>query len=222
MKNIYNGPSEITKSNHMYMPSRNAAYLETDERGHIQASSLGGNNSRNNVVPQSANLNHGGYYSMERGERAFLQSGGAIQSEKIAFSSVQPGNRPDAFIVNDTITYGNEVQTVHLSFANMTNAEQANANEIVLTQGSDLLGGSQANIEDDLRASMSSIEYADLMQETDRALPNIDEMYDIDVYTSQTTPEVEIQFDTDLTAEIDSVDVAVNSIDDLEVSIDEE
>lgn len=216
MKNIYDGPSEITKSNHMNMPSRNAAYLETDERGHIQASSLGGNNSRNNVVPQSADLNHGGYYSMEKGERAVLQSSGAIQSEKIAFSSVQPGNRPDAFMVNDTITYGNEVQTVHLSFANMTNAEQVNANEIVLTQGSDLLGDPQANIEDDLRTSMSSMEYTDLMQETDMALPNIDEMYDIDVYTSYVAPEVDTQL------EVDSTDVAVDSIDDLEASIDED
>ena len=37
----YNGPSVLTKGNHNNMPSRTDAYLPTDERGHIQASSLG-------------------------------------------------------------------------------------------------------------------------------------------------------------------------------------
>lgn len=55
---IYNGPSELTKGNHTNMPHRTESYLPTDERGHIQASSLGGSNSRENIVPQSADLNH--------------------------------------------------------------------------------------------------------------------------------------------------------------------
>ena len=37
---IYNGPSEITKGNHDGMPHRDSSYLSTDEREHIQASSL--------------------------------------------------------------------------------------------------------------------------------------------------------------------------------------
>ena len=46
----YVGTSEITKGNHNNMPSRTEAYRETDERGHIQASSLSGSNKSNNVV----------------------------------------------------------------------------------------------------------------------------------------------------------------------------
>ena len=46
------------------MPYRTDAYLPGDERGHINASSLGGN-SKDNVVAQNAELNHGAYYSME-------------------------------------------------------------------------------------------------------------------------------------------------------------
>ena len=37
----YRGSCEITKGDHSSMPRRTDAYLETDERGHLQASSLG-------------------------------------------------------------------------------------------------------------------------------------------------------------------------------------
>lgn len=70
----YTGSSEITKGNRNNMPQRTEAYLPTDERGHIQASSLGESNKMENVVAQSAELNHGVYYSMEKGERTWLFS----------------------------------------------------------------------------------------------------------------------------------------------------
>ena len=119
----YHGPSQITDGNHNGMPRRDSSYLKTDERGHIQASSLGGNNTKDNVVAQSKDLNHGGYYRMELGEKAALKNGNTIQSEKIAFASNQPGNRADAFMVNDTVTNAaGQSQNVHLSFSNLMNA----------------------------------------------------------------------------------------------------
>lgn len=174
----YRGTSELTKGNHNNMPSRTDAYLSTDERGHIQASSLGGSNKSDNVVAQSADLNHGGYYQMEEGERAALKNGATIESEKIAYVNGQPGDRPSAFMVNDTITYADgQTQTVNLSFANMTNAEQEALNAESIAYASELMDETP-NPGDSLRASMSSAEYAQLMEETDAALPGVADMYD--------------------------------------------
>lgn len=176
---IYNGPSEITKGNHDGMPHRDSSYLSTDERGHIQASSLGGSNTRDNVVAQARDVNHGGYLSMEKGERAALENN-TIQSEKIAFATNQPGNRADVFMVNDTVTNSSgQSQNVHLSFANMTYAEQESMNETAISKASDMLDA-DPNPGDSLRESMSSEEYAGLMEETDATLPNIEDMYSED------------------------------------------
>lgn len=171
----YNGPSEITKGNHNGMPSRTDAYLPGDERGHVQASSLGGSNTAANVVPQNADVNHGAYYSMEQGERNALNDGAQIHSDKTAYVSSQPGQRPDAFMVNDEITYADgHMETVHLSFQNEGYAEQEAWNE----QSAALLGTFDApNPDDGLRSSMTSDEYGNLMNETDQALPGISDEY---------------------------------------------
>lgn len=173
---VYSGKSDIMRGDHMGMPPRTAAYGPTDERGHIQASSLGGSNSADNVVPQSRDLNHGAYYQMEQGERAALRGGASIQSEKTAYAS-QPGGRPDAFMVNDTISFpGGQTQTVHLSFANLMNADQEALNAEASVQAADLYDA-QPNPGDALRDSMSPVEYGALMEETDAALPSVQDHY---------------------------------------------
>lgn len=175
----YNGPSTLTKGNHDHMPARDGSYLPTDERGHIQASSLGGSNKPENIAPQAKDLNHGSWNNMEAAERDALspRNGCTIDSEKTAFSSNQPGNRPDAFTANDSVTFPDgQTQTVNLSFANMQNSEQAAINEEATTQTSDLMDA-YPNPGDGLRDSMSPEEYADLMAETDAALPNIADYY---------------------------------------------
>jgi len=173
----YYGPSEITNGNHKGMPHRDSSYLSTDERGHIQASSLGGSNGKENVAAQAKDVNHHGYLAMENGEKSALKEGNTIQSEKIAYATNQPGNRADVFIVNDTITNAaGQSQNVHLSFTNMTYAEQESMNETAMSQASDMLDASP-NPEDSLRETMSHEEYASLMEETDAAIPNIGEMY---------------------------------------------
>lgn len=172
----YNGPSEIRPGDHSHMPSRTSAYLPTDDRGHIQASSLGGSNGRENVVPQSADLNRskGAYYNMERAERSTLKDGAEIHSDKTAFASNQPGQRPDAFIVNDQITYADgQTQNVHLSFANLTNSQQAQMNAEVES----LPVADTPNPGDGLRDSMSPDAYGELMAETDSQLPSISDEY---------------------------------------------
>ena len=122
----YSGPLEITKGDHSNMPPRTRAYLSGDERGHINASSLGGTNLTINVAAQSRDVNHGAYYSMEQGERAALQSGAEINSTKTAVVNGSPGDRPEAFLVSDTITYSDgHTENISLSFTNASYAEQA-------------------------------------------------------------------------------------------------
>ncbi|MDO5134264.1 MAG: DNA/RNA non-specific endonuclease, partial [Eubacteriales bacterium] len=172
----YSGTSESVPSSHKGMPPRTDAYEPTDERGHIQASSLSGPNTRDNVVPQSKDLNHGAYLQMENAERSIDKSGGKVESEKSAFVSNQRGGRPDAFMVNDHVTYANgHEQTVHLSFANLTNEQQESMNQ-ALNAHTDMLNA--PNPGDTLRESMSTAEYSQLMEETESYLPSVKEMYD--------------------------------------------
>lgn len=194
----YDGPIEIRLGDHSNMPSRTYAYLPTDERGHVQASSLGGSNGRENIVPQSADLNHGSYTFMEQAERMALKDG-TIHSEKIAFASNQPGQRPDAFIVNDQVTYADgTTQDVHLSFANLTNAEQDQMN----AEAASLPAEDYPNPGDGLRDSMSAEAYAELMEETDAQLPSIsDEYAEADYSGVPTSAEA---WDSDFSSDTDS------------------
>lgn len=171
----YNGPSEIMPGTHSHMPPRTDAFLQSDERGHVQASSLGGINTTSNIVPENAEVNHKAQNSMEQGERCALQNGAAIHSDKTAYASNQPGARPDAFIVNDTVSYPDgHTETIHLSYANESYKDQEARNE----QSATLKDTFDApNPGDNLRASMSNDEYSILMQETDESLPNLRDEY---------------------------------------------
>lgn len=171
----YNGPLSLEKGDHSHMPSRTEAYLPGDERGHINASSLGGNNSKANIAPQHADLNHGAYLSVENGERAALQNGASIESEKTAVVNSQPGDRPSSFTINDSVTYSDgHTETIHHSFTNESYADQSSWNDTAAS-----LPGAfdAANPGDGLRSLMDTESYAALMDETDATLPTLDADY---------------------------------------------
>ena len=171
----WNGSLSIQKGNHSHMPSRTDAYLPGDERGHVNASSLGGSNTTDNVVAQHYDLNHRAYYSMEKGERSALQNGATIDSSKTAIVNAQPGNRPEAFMVSDNVTYSDgHTEAIHHSFTNASYAEQQawNDQSVALYDTFDA-----PNPGDVLGSSMSSAAYADLMENTDIELPGIAEDY---------------------------------------------
>ena len=172
----YHGPSEIMPGNHKNMPHRTeAAYLPEDERGHVQASSLGGTNGPENIVAMNANVNHGGYYSLEEGERTALKNGAAIDSDKTAFVSNQPRQRPGALMVNDTVTYPDgHTEQLHFSFQNESYAMQDLQNEEAAALPDTF---DAPNPGDMLRESMDAQSYASLMEETDAALPDIRDDY---------------------------------------------
>ena len=176
----YTGPCTVCKGNHARMPARNNSYLTTDERGHIQASSLSGCNDKINICPMAKDLNHGAYLSTENGEKNTLSNGHRIETEKIAFSSNQPGHRPDAFMVNDTVLFSNgKQQEIHHSFANLQDDVQENLNA-ELNNHSDMLY--MQNPGDSLRESMPSREYAELMEVTDNELLDIRSEYQVEEY----------------------------------------
>lgn len=172
----YNGPLEIMKGNHNHMPAKTEAYLPGDEKGHVNASSLGGSNNPSNVVPQNSDVNHGGYLSVENGERNALQSGASIVSEKTAIVNGQPGDRPTVFTVNDTVTYAdNHTESIHNSFSNESYTAQSEWNEISAALPDTFDGA--ANPGDSLRDSIGTTSYAELMEEADASLPNLDTDY---------------------------------------------
>ena len=155
----WKGPLSVEKGDHSGMPPRTDAYLPGDEKGHVNASSLAGDNSEANVVAQNKDLNHGGYLSIERGERDALQNGADIYSEKTAIVDSQPGDRPSTFIVNDTVTYADgHSENIYNSFTNESNANQVEWNDM----SSSLPDTYDApNPEDNLRDLMGAEEYAD-------------------------------------------------------------
>lgn len=171
----WEGDLSIEKGNHFHMPGRTDAYLPGDERGHVNASSLGGTNTTDNIVAQHYDVNHGAYYSMEQGERTALQDGAAIDSTKTAIVNANPGDRPEAFMISDNVTYSDgHTESVHHSFTNASYTEQQAWND----QSATLPGTfDDSNLGDTLSSSMSSSEYADLMENTDAELPGIAEDY---------------------------------------------
>lgn len=179
----WNGPLSIQKGNHGHMPPRTDTYLPGEyetgsyHRGHVNASSLGGTNTEDNVTPQHEDLNRagGGYYNMERGERAVLQNGGTIDSLKIAIVNGNPGDRPEVFMISDKVTYPDgHTENVHLSFTNASYEEQQAWND-QLDALPDFFD--PPNPGDALRNSMSSEEYAELMESTDVYFEGVYEEY---------------------------------------------
>lgn len=172
----YNGPLSLEKGDHSHhMPSRTDAYLPGDERGHVNASSLGGVNSRTNVVAQHSDVNHGAYLSVEKGERTALQNGATIESEKTAVVNSQVGDRPTAFTVNDSVSYPDgHTESIHHSFTNESYADQAAWNDMSASLPGTFDG---ENPGDGLRGSMNTESYSSLMDATDAEMPGLDADY---------------------------------------------
>lgn len=171
----YNGPISTEKGDHSHMPSRTEAYLPGDERGHLTASSLGGINTKANVTPQHADVNHNAFMSMEKGERTALQNHATIHSEKTAHVDSKPGDRAHTFTVNDTVTYQDgHKESIHHSFTNESYANQSAWNNMSATLPDTF---DAANPGDTLRGSMDTASYSALMEETDASLTNLDADY---------------------------------------------
>lgn len=164
----WDGPLSRTPSNHVGMPAYTEAYLPGYERGHINASSLGGSNEHSNIAPQHHDLNHGGYRSVEIGETKALNNQASIDSVKMAIVSSHPGDMPTTFTVNDTVTYADgHTESIYHSFTNESSAVQNEWNNIAASLADTY---DAPNPGDALRDEMVVEEYADLMEQTDKEI----------------------------------------------------
>ena len=180
----FDGPLSIEKGDHNKMPHRTSAYLNGDEKGHVNASSTGGINAKTNVVPQNYDVNHKGFAGVESGERTALKNGATIMSEKTAIVDSRPGDRPNTFLINDTVTYADgHVEQIHHSFSNEAYTEvhasgphenQTEWNAMTAALPDTFAG---ENPGDELRSSMDTEAYADLMEATDAEVPGLSEDY---------------------------------------------
>lgn len=148
------------------------------QKGHLIAARENGAIIEENIFSQDAGLNQGRYKKMENAEMRLIQKDSAqVFTEKTAFISNHSKGlqRPDVYMINDTIFYPNgDMNTVHLSFANMSTSEQELLNEesALVAFDTDI-----ENPGDTLRERMTDEEYTELMELTDENLLNIDEEY---------------------------------------------
>lgn len=176
-----------------------AARTSTDQGGHLVGARMNGPSTPENLFAQDGHLNQGPYKTVENAEYRLIsdpEKNASIQTERTAYMShpsSESGNRPDAFMVNDSITYPDgQTQNVNLSFANMTVEAQENINYDLNTrvEMEDL-----PNPGDTLRERMSPEEYTEFMEKTDEQLPSIRDEFgeQISINHSQETGVVDIQ-----------------------------
>lgn len=147
-----------------------------DQRGHIIAAQEGGPNKGYNMTAQNGNLNQGQYKTVENAEVSLARQGYTVHTSKTAFVSNQEGGRPDAYMINDTVTSPDgKVQSINLSFQNESKAEQAAQNQILESEV-DIDNSSPSN---PLRDTLNAEEYSSLMEETNSSLPSLKDGFDM-------------------------------------------
>lgn len=147
---------------------------ESDHDGHGIAARFNGPTIEENLSAMNGKINQGSYKRMENAEVALLKTGASVQTERIAYAyspkAEDGGVRPEAYLVNDTVTYNNrEKQHIHLSFTNMEPKEQGKMNDVV----SNMEMPEILNQGDRLREQMTAVQYAELMESTDQYLPDV-------------------------------------------------
>lgn len=167
-----------------------------DHRGHVIAAQEGGPNKGYNMTAQNGNLNQGQYKTVENTEAALAKQGYNVNVSKTAFVSNQEGGRPDAYMINDTITSPDgKAQSVNFSFQNESKAEQEAQNQF-LENEVDIDNSLNIN---PLRDTMNAEEYSSLMEETNSSLPSLKENFDM-----QNTTEISFEQASESQTSVDS------------------
>lgn len=197
-----------SRNNKMQVQAGDELRMSTDQGGHLVAASHNGPAIRENLFAQDGHLNQGQFKTIENAERRLVsntENPVSIYTERTAYMShpqQEKGVRPDAFMINDTITYADgSKQEVHLSFANMTVEQQENINQEL---GENVDMENIPNPGDTLRENMSAEEYADLMEKTDTELPGLKEEFEEHItndnlQSMDVTMEVDAMEATDIT-----------------------
>lgn len=188
--------------------------VDNDHKGHLVAARFNGEAKAENLYAQNRDVNLIDFKNAENLESRAIKNGDTIETERTAY--ISHGSRPDNFMINDTVTHPNgQVENIHFSFTNESHADLEQYNEI----SRHYLNDDYPNPEDTLRESMSTEEYAELVEETDNYLPSISDEYDggnyhyfpdVQDYSKAETSEVEVsetEVDFDGLGDNDSVSI---------------
>lgn len=100
--------------------------LSTDHGGHLVPASQGGMKDGANISAQDSKVNTRDVRAVERQETAAVRNGMEISTERTSYCGNDP-NRPDAYMINDTVTKSDgSTYNVHHSF---TNTDMSRYNE---------------------------------------------------------------------------------------------
>ena len=162
-----------------------------DDKGHLIAAREGGPAEGYNVSAQNRTLNRGAYKTVENAEVRLANEGNEVETEKTAYVS-NPGSKPDAYMVNDTITTPEgETQHVNLSFQNASPEEQQEWNDY-LEQNVDI---DEQEYWSSAKENMSPDEHNAMAEDFDNELSSVKDEYDLDNTTessfAETAPENE-------------------------------
>lgn len=167
-----------------------------DQRGHLIAAQEGGPNKGYNMTAQNGNLNQGQYKTIENAEVSLARQGYDVNTSKTAFVSNQEGGRPDAYMINDTVTSPDgKTQSINLSFQNESRAEQEAQNQMLENE----VGINDSLNINPLQDTMNAEEYSSLMEETNSLLPSLKDSFDM-----QNTTEISFEQATESQTAIDS------------------
>lgn len=194
-----NNPASRNGMSSIHPNDYNSAY---DDKGHLIAAREGGMAKEENIFTMNRSLNRGEYKTVENAEVRLAEQNNTVEVEKTAYVS-NPGAKPDAFMVNDTITTPEgRTQTVHLSFQNTTKSEQETWDAIA-AQNTDYDAFSNPN---SARESMTESEYNDIMEQTEGYSSNVRDEFDIENSFSfdQTFDSQEATSDQDYSADTES------------------
>lgn len=167
-----------------------------DHRGHVIAAQEGGPNKGYNMTSQNGNLNLSQYKAVENTETALAKQGYDVNVSKTAFVSNQKGGRPDAYMINDTITSPDgKTQNINFSFQNESKIEQEAQNQF-LENEVDIDNSLNIN---PLRDTMNAEEYSSLMEKTNSSLPSLKDSFDM-----KNTTEISFEQASESQATVDS------------------
>ena len=181
---VSENPASRKGMNNIHPDGYNSA--ETD-KGHLIAARAGGPAEDYNVSAQDRTLNRGSYKTVENAELRLANEGNTVETEKIAYVS-NPGDKPDAYMVNDTITTPEgETHEIHHSFQNASPQEQQEWEDLA-EQYNDY---DEYGNPDPARESMSPEEYNALLEEAEETEDSVKDEYDLANTYSYTPADTE-------------------------------
>lgn len=156
----------------------NGYQSEVHDKGHLVAALQGGTVNPYNISAQARGLNRGAYKTVENGEIRAANRGYEVESSKTAFVS-NPGEKPDNYMISDTITTPEgKTQSIFESFQNESAEIQetwSSESAKTFSEMADAYSNPNSRPE-----GMAEKKYSEFMESTESALPSVRDDFEID------------------------------------------